>query len=85
MPVFRYTLEEMRRAQWLPAGDARIWPRLARLMTLNDTFVRVTRPPGVHRFRTIEEMNAFRMSWPSETLCKPVPPPPLREGRVSGE
>jgi hypothetical protein len=49
------TFDEAERALWLPAGDARILPRLKRLAEL-------ARPPavlrGVTRFRTIEEAKA---------------------------
>lgn len=78
MPVFLYTLEQMRRAQWLPVGDAQIWPRVARMVNLSDFFVCVTRPPGVHKFRTMEEMNAFRKSWPRKSLGEVIPPPGRR-------
>jgi len=53
MPVQRFrTFEDARRALWLPAGDAGILERLQRLGEL----ARIEKqPPGVRRFRSIEE------------------------------
>jgi hypothetical protein len=51
------TFEEARRALWLRPGDPRILERMKRLGELARA---PGRPPGVSRFRTIEEAKADR-------------------------
>jgi hypothetical protein len=58
MPVYRYrSIEEMDAHTWRTPGD----PALYRAIAFTWELARRTNPrhfpPGVHRFRTIEEMN----------------------------
>lgn len=86
MPVYRWkNLEDMRRHRWLQPGDPRIWERFRMVVSLGNSCLRVHRPPGVHRFRTIEELQAFQESWRHERLCKPCDPPPGYGGRKPHE
>ena len=72
MPVQRFAnLDDMKKARALPPGDPQIPARLQAMWVLGNAIVRVTRPPGVHKFCTIEELQAFRAGWPRELLAKP--------------
>jgi len=53
------TLEEARRALWLPTGDPAILVRMKRMAELRSESAR-REPSGVHRFRTIEEAKGAR-------------------------
>lgn len=76
MPVRRFAnLDDMKKARWLAPGDPQIPGRLQAMWVLGASIVRVARPPGVHKFRTIEELAAFRASWPRELLTRPLSGP----------
>ena len=63
MPTRRYrTFEEAQRAQWLPSGDPRIAKRLRQVLDLWARLRPVARPPGLHRFRSVEEWQEWRES-----------------------
>lgn len=64
MPVFKYrTHEEAHRARWLAPGDPRLPRLIVSLMGMADFLCPVERPPGVRKFRTIEEARAWRDGW----------------------
>lgn len=58
MPVHKFrTLEEARRALWLPAGDPEVGRRMKRLAELATPR---PAPRGIRRFRSIEEAKAAK-------------------------
>ena len=64
MPVRKHrTHEDARRGQWLEPGDPRIPERLRQVLHMGARLHPVKRPRGVHKFRSIEEANAWRASW----------------------
>ena len=72
MPVQKFrTLDEARRALWMRSDDPRLPDRARALMAFSRRFAIVHAPPGVRKFRTIEEANADRKAWVVETLMKP--------------
>ncbi len=74
MPVQKFrTLDEARRALWMRSDDPRLPDRARRLMAFSRRLAIVHAPPGVRRFRTMEEANAERKTWRVETLMKPPP------------
>ena len=69
MPVFKFRgIEEMKRRAWREPGD----PSLYRAMRLVLDVGRRTRPrrfpPGVHKHRSIEALNAQTERWRAQTL-----------------
>lgn len=65
MPVQRFrTFREARLAQWLSPDDPRLLDRIRRWWRISAMFWPVVKPRGVRKFRTIEEANADRKSWP---------------------
>jgi hypothetical protein len=73
MPVQKFrTLDEARRALWMRSDDPRLPDRALRLMAFSRRLAIVHAPPGVRRFRTMEEANAERKTWRVETLMKPM-------------
>lgn len=79
MPVQKFrTLEEASRALWKRWDDPNLVRAIAGLMGFSRRLAVVQPPPGVRRFRTLEEADAARRAWPVETMFKPCePPPPL--------
>lgn len=64
MPVQKFrTHEEARRALWLSPGDPQIPRRMRTAFHMAIWLYPVTRPRGVHKFRSIEEANAERKLW----------------------
>jgi hypothetical protein len=81
MPVQKFrTLDEARRALWMRSDDPRLPDRARRLMAFSRRLAIVHAPPGVRKFRTMEEANAERKAWPVETLMKPQVGEPGAEG-----
>ena len=65
MPVRKFaTHDDVRRAQALDPGDPRIPERLRQVLHMGAQLYPVVRPPGVHRFRSLAEANAWRAAWP---------------------
>lgn len=65
MPVRKIrTFLEAREAQWLPPGDPRLADRIRRWWAISAKLSPVHPPKGVRKFRTIEEANAERATWP---------------------
>ena len=74
MPVFKfYRIEEMKRRAWREPGD----PSLYRAMRLVLDVGRRTRPrrfpPGVHKHRSIEALNAQTERWHAATATRDRP------------
>ena len=68
MRVERFrTLDEARRALWLKPGDPRLERVVAWVWALGTALAGPSPlPPGVSKFRTIEEANADRKKWEME-------------------
>ena len=69
MPVFKFRgIEEMKQGAWHQPGD----PSLYRAMRLLFDIGRRTRarrfPPGVHKHRSIEALNAQTERWGARTI-----------------
>lgn len=65
MPVQRFrTHREARIAQWLSPDDPRLLDRIRRWWRTSALLWPIRGPRGVKKFRTIEEANADRDSWP---------------------
>ncbi|MBI5169972.1 MAG: hypothetical protein HZA61_10825 [Candidatus Eisenbacteria bacterium] len=81
MPVLRWkNFEDMERWRWAQPGDPENWPRFCGIMAFAGAVVRVHRPPGAHRFRTIEEMQEFQAGWRIELIGQGKDLPPARRG-----
>lgn len=64
MPVYKFrTHEEAHRARWLESGDPRLHRRLDAVLGMGVWLFPRERPPGVHKFRTLEEAAAWRAAW----------------------
>lgn len=58
------TFREARLAQWMSPGDPRLVDRIRRWWRTSALLSPVELPKGVRKFRSIEEANADRESWP---------------------
>jgi hypothetical protein len=64
MPVRRYrSVEDMPSPRWRDPGDPDLYRALARVWTFGLRTRRFRFPPGVHRYRSIEELDAQVQSW----------------------
>lgn len=74
MPVYKYrSVEEMPEWNWYEPGDARLWQALRNLQrTFELTNRRPRRPPGVYKYRSIEEAQRANEEWTS--TAPPTPP-----------
>lgn len=64
MPVRKYrTHAEAHRDRWVRPGDPRIPAQLGTVLDLSAGLWPLERPPGVHKFRTLEEAAAWRATW----------------------
>ena len=72
MPIQKFrSLDEARRALWMRSDDPRLPDRARALMAFSRRLAIVHAPPGVRKFRTMEEANAERKAWVVETLMQP--------------
>lgn len=72
MPVQRFrSFREARIAQWLSPDDPRLLRRIRGWWASSARFWPTRPPRGVHKFRSIEEMNAAQAAWKSERLPRP--------------
>lgn len=61
MPVYKYkTFEEAERALWNFHADEAHFKRVAELWDFADRLNPITYPPGIFKFKTIEEANRHR-------------------------
>jgi hypothetical protein len=66
MPVRKFrSVEEMNRPTWREPGDPSLYRAIARLWGLGQSTSRRRFPPGVHRARTIEEVDRRTRKWSS--------------------
>lgn len=81
MPVQKFrSLDEARRALWTRSDDPRLPGRARNLMAFSRCFAIVHAPPGVRKFRNMDEANAERKTWFIETLMKPQEGEPGEKG-----
>lgn len=67
MPVFKFrSVEEMNTPHWRKPGDADLYRAMAGLWDLGARTQRRRFPPGVHRHRSIEELDAAVERWQQE-------------------
>jgi hypothetical protein len=74
MPVFKYSgVEDMPDWNWYEPGDARLWQALRNLHRMYQvTHPRPRRPPGVYKYRSIEDAERANDSWAA--TAPPAPP-----------
>lgn len=64
MPVQRFkSAEEMNRPLWREPGDPALYRAIESLWSAGHRLRPRRYPPGVHRYRSIEEMNAATERW----------------------
>ena len=64
MPVRKFrTVEELNQPAWRTPGDPSLYRAMARLWRLGRTTGTHRFPPGVHRARSIEEVNERSSLW----------------------
>ena len=81
MPVQKFrSLDDARRALWTRSDDPRLPARARNLMAFSRRLAVVHAPPGVRKFRTIEEANAERKTWVVETFMKQSVDEPRADG-----
>lgn len=63
MPVFKYRTVEDMPAPWRTPGDPGLYRAIERAWDFGQRWIRPRFPPGVHKRRSIEEMNALDEAW----------------------
>jgi hypothetical protein len=64
MPIRRFrSIEEMNQPVWRDPGSPELYRAIALVWEFGRRTSRVRFPPGVHRHRSIEEMNAAQEEW----------------------
>jgi len=64
MPVRKFRrIEEMAPPPWRTPGDPALERAIAFVLTAAARMSRLRFPPGVHRHRSLEEMNALQEAW----------------------
>ena len=64
MPLQRFrTFEAARRALWTTSDDPRLPGRIRNLWHTGSRLSPLLRPPGMMKFRSIEDANAERAGW----------------------
>ncbi len=64
MPVRKFrTVEEMNGDSWYEPGDPALYRAIRRVWALGHRTLRPWFPPGVHKHRTLVEMNALQKQW----------------------
>jgi len=73
MPLRKFrTIEEMNAAErdrWLDSGDPRLTARIRFVLGMGSLAPSLNFPKGVHKFRSIEEMNAFKERYENERFA----------------
>lgn len=74
MPVTKFrTIEEMNahdRSRWLDSGDPRLMKRIEAIEQMSGGLIPpLNIPKGVHKFRSIEELNAFKDRYVDERIA----------------
>lgn len=65
MPIQKFrSHDEARRALWTDSSDPALPMRMRRLWAFMDRLCRHRPPRGVQKFKSIEEANLERASWP---------------------
>jgi hypothetical protein len=64
MPIRKFrNAEQMNQPQWRQPGDPDLYRAIARLWAFGQRTSRRRFPPGVHRYRSIEELGAQTTRW----------------------
>jgi hypothetical protein len=64
MPVRKFrNVDQMNQPQWREPGDPHLYRAIARLWAFGQRTRRRRFPPGVHRYRSIEELAAQTIRW----------------------
>jgi hypothetical protein len=64
MPVFKFrSVEEMGGPRWLDPGDPALYRAIRHAWALGHRTLRASFPPGVHKHRSIEDMDAAQREW----------------------
>ncbi|MDA8020214.1 MAG: hypothetical protein MPN21_22485 [Thermoanaerobaculia bacterium] len=69
MPIKKFrSIEEMDDAQWYEAGDPSLHEAIARVWRFGTENLRPQFPPGVYRYRSIEEADAAQERWAQQNF-----------------
>jgi hypothetical protein len=64
VPVRKFrSVEEMSGDRWYQRGDPALYRAIRRVWELGHRTLRPHFPPGVHKLRGVEEMNALQKQW----------------------
>jgi hypothetical protein len=64
MPVRKFrNADEMNQPRWREPGDPELYRTIARVWAFGRLTNRRRFPPGVHRYRSIEELGAQALRW----------------------
>ena len=71
MPVRRFrSVEEMERSKWRQPGDPRLYDAIANVWAFGRRTVPRRFPPGVHRYRSIEELDRQVNAWSAADVAR---------------
>ena len=67
MPLRKFrSVEEMEAGPWLPPGDPRLARAIRGVWAFGTRTLRPSFPPGLHRYRSVEEAEAAAERWERE-------------------
>ena len=70
MPIRKFrSVEEMNRPVWREPGSPELYRAIARVWDFGQRTSKIRFPPGVHRHRSIEEMNAAQETWRKKSMA----------------
>ena len=74
MPVRRFhTVEELNAPVWREPGDPALYRAIARIWDFGQRSQRRRFPPGTHRRRSLDELNAATEEWAAKNFAERQP------------
>ena len=74
MPVRKFRSVEEMETPWREPGDPDLYRTMARLWDFGQRSRRRHFPPGLHRYRSIEDLNARTEEWEAANMPTPGTP-----------